>query len=391
MWTGRCVLGEADVRALAETLARCGRGLLIAGADAAATGEEARAIGRLATALGWPLLADPVSGVRFGGGDGDDVVVDAYDVLLRSRRFSSVAAAARAVVRVGGLPVSKALLQAIEGSPARQIVIAPPGRWPDPFLVAADIVWADPAAACDSVAARIEGRPLDGAWLRLWREAAAAARRHIDRALERSGELFEGRVARALCERLAEDWLLWVGNSMPVRDLDTFVSRTGCRARVLANRGASGIDGTLSSALGAAGARRERVALLTGDLAFLHDAGGLQIAARQRLDLLIVVVNNDGGGIFSFLPQAELGEAFETYFVTPHGLDLAKATEMARGRHRRAETPERLAEALDAALGEKGLRVVEAVVSRETNRRIRDAIVETATAAVDDVVGERVP
>jgi len=419
VWAGRCVLDDADTAALAETLTRCGRGLLIAGPDAAMTRADARAIERLASVLGWPLLADPVSGVRFtgGGGDaassgilidgtsphelrgmhGDDdvssgVLIDAYDGVLRSPRFRARTETADVIVRVGGLPVSKVLLTTIEQSRARQIVLAPPGLWPDPFLVASDVVWADPAEACRNLASRVEATDrsgVDDAWLGLWQRAAAAARRQIDRAVESSDELFDGRVARALCERLGEDWLLWVGNSMPVRDLDTFVSRTGCRARVLANRGASGIDGTLSAALGAAGARRGRIALLTGDLAFLHDVGGLQIAARQELDLLIAIVNNDGGGIFSFLPQAELGETFERYFVTPHGLDLAKATEMARGRHRRADTPEQLDEALDAARGETGLRVVEALVSRDTNRRIRDAIVESAAAAVDDVVAEQ--
>ncbi|RMF23413.1 MAG: hypothetical protein D6760_05375, partial [Deltaproteobacteria bacterium] len=416
-------------------LARYERGLFVAGADAASTAVEARAIERLASVLGWPLLADPVSGLRFGvsgrgafaggrgcsdraggsspgssdrpaasatqerSGGGHDriadgetlgVHIDEYDVLLRSRRFRAVADGAEVIVRVGGLPVSKALLTAIERSRARQIIFAPPGLWPDPFLVASDVVWADAAQACESMAECLERKERvagDGAWIDLWRSGSTIARRHVDRGLDEAPELFEGRIARALCRRLGEDWLLWVGNSMPVRDLDTFVAGDQCRARVLGNRGASGIDGTLSSALGAASAGQRRVALLAGDLAFLHDVGGLQIAARHRLDLLIVVVNNDGGGIFSFLPQAALGETFERYFVTPHGLDLAKATEMVRGRHWRAQTPGELGAALDEALPQAGLRVVEAVVSRETNRRIRDRIVEAAAAAVDDEIG----
>jgi 2-succinyl-5-enolpyruvyl-6-hydroxy-3-cyclohexene-1-carboxylate synthase len=179
---------------------------------------------------------------------------------------------------------------------------------------------------------------------------------------------------------LPDDAVLVVGNSLPVRHIDTFVGGTDKTLRILANRGANGIDGVLSTALGVAAGSGRPTALLVGDLSFLHDLGGLQIAARHGIDLLVVVLNNDGGAIFSFLPQASLGDTFERYFVTPHGLDLEPAVHMCGGTFVRPATRDAFRSAVHDQLRRPGLRVIEVRTDRGQTRERHAAIVEHALA-----------
>jgi 2-succinyl-5-enolpyruvyl-6-hydroxy-3-cyclohexene-1-carboxylate synthase len=192
---------------------------------------------------------------------------------------------------------------------------------------------------------------------------------------------------QALAAALPDDALLYVASSMAVRDVDLYWPLGTRRLRVLCNRGANGIDGLVSSALGAAAAHPGPCVLLTGDLAFLHDVGGLLAAHRHRLGLTVVVVNDDGGGIFSLLPIAEFGEAagFETFFRTPHGLDLA--TVLGFGAHgTRVATAGALHAALAAALGSPQLHVIEVPLDRAldvASRRRLEAAVSRAVASAE--------
>jgi 2-succinyl-5-enolpyruvyl-6-hydroxy-3-cyclohexene-1-carboxylate synthase len=175
--------------------------------------------------------------------------------------------------------------------------------------------------------------------------------------------------------------LLHVGNSLPVRALDTFVGGRRAALGVACNRGANGIDGVVATALGAAAARPDvPTALVVGDLSFLHDVGALQIAARHRLPLLVVVVNNDGGGIFSFLPQAALGDAFETLFGTPHGLAVEGAVTMCGGRHVHAATRAALGRAVDGWRAAPAFTVIEVPSDRAATRAVHARLVEEACA-----------
>jgi 2-succinyl-5-enolpyruvyl-6-hydroxy-3-cyclohexene-1-carboxylate synthase len=173
---------------------------------------------------------------------------------------------------------------------------------------------------------------------------------------------------------------------MPVRDLDVFAGASDARVEVAGTRGASGIDGVLSAALGTAAVDPRPVVLLVGDLSFLHDLGALQIAHRHRLALTVVVANNDGGSIFSHLPQAALGEPFERYFVTPHGLDLEPAVAMAGGRHHRP-TLAQLGATLAATIGARGLDVVDVHTDRAVAVAAHRACVERAVERVDAMLG----
>jgi 2-succinyl-5-enolpyruvyl-6-hydroxy-3-cyclohexene-1-carboxylate synthase len=283
-------VGEVVVEELAGR-----RGVVVAGRGAAAP-EEVHA---LAAALGWPVLADALSGCRTV----DPTTVAAFDLLVRAGRPTP-----EAVVRLGAPPASKPLAAWLAEALV-QVVVDPTGRFADPDRVATHLV----AGRLAPVA------PAPEQWLTSWQEAEAAAQRALDDAVEPGTE---PAIARAVVRDLGPEHTLVVASSMPVRDVEWFAGPTP--ARVLANRGANGIDGVLSTAVGVALAGGPTVALV-GDLAFLHDVNALLGLAGREVDLTIVVVDNDGGGIFSFLPQADAlpSDEFEQLLGTPHGLDLA--------------------------------------------------------------------
>jgi 2-succinyl-5-enolpyruvyl-6-hydroxy-3-cyclohexene-1-carboxylate synthase len=268
------------------------------------------ALAAAAAALGVPLLAEPLSGARRG-----PAAIAHYDALLRDAGF-----AARhrpdTVVRIGDLPTSKPLRQWLADLDARQVAFDPEGAWQDPAGVVAEVLDADAAAwACAQATA-----PRQSTWLDAWRAADAAAADGIAAVL--GDELSEPAVARALAQ-LAPEVTVFTASSMPVRDVETFWPTRDAPPRVLAHRGANGIDGTVAAAFGAA-ATRARVVLHIGDVALVHDLGALLSASRLGIALTIVLVDNAGGGIFDFLPVASQGDAFEEHVATPTGLDAER-------------------------------------------------------------------
>ena len=271
----------------------------------------AAALGAAAAALGAPLLADPLSGARRG-----PAAVAHYDDLLRDEAF---AAAHRpdTVIRVGDLPTCKPLRQWLAGlDGARQIAFDPEGAWQDPAAVVGEVLDADPAAWARSIA----GPPRPSAWLDAWRRADDAAAEAI--AAELGDAISEPAVARALAQ-LPSEVTVFTASSMPVRDVESFWPARDAPPRVLAHRGANGIDGTLAAAFGAAAAGG-RVVVHLGDVALAHDLGALLSASRLKLALTVVLVDNAGGGIFDFLPVATQVDAFEEHVATPTGLDAER-------------------------------------------------------------------
>jgi 2-succinyl-5-enolpyruvyl-6-hydroxy-3-cyclohexene-1-carboxylate synthase len=307
-------LGDDAVDALAEALESV-RGVIVAGAGAGGAGVHA-----LADRVGWPVLADQRSGARVPA----RTTVAAFDAILRHPRF---AADHRpdVVLRLGEPPASKVLAQWLAASSARQVAVQARGRWIDPDRTAEIVVAGDPARLVAALAKRLGGAAASGApWLARWARAEEFAQRAIEDRISSLDASSEPAVARRLLASLPDGAALVVSSSMPVRDLEWFgAPRLG--VDVFSNRGANGIDGVVSTAVGVALARRSPTALLIGDVALLHDTNGLLNAATRGIDLTIVVVDNDGGGIFSFLPQAtELGaDVFERLFGTPHGVDVA--------------------------------------------------------------------
>jgi 2-succinyl-5-enolpyruvyl-6-hydroxy-3-cyclohexene-1-carboxylate synthase len=309
----------------------------------------------------FPLLADPLSGARTG-----PAAIAHYDALLRGERFVAEHRP-EAILRVGDLPTSKPLRAWLEAhAGVEQVLIPGPSPWPDPM----------------SSGAALAGRELLGtaadageAWLAAWRAADERAAAAIDAAL--GDELSEPRVVRELGARLPGDATLWVASSMPVRDVESFFPVRDDPPRVLANRGANGIDGTVSSAFGAAAAGDPTI-LLTGDVALAHDVGGLLAARRHRLALTIVLLNNDGGGIFEFLPVSGEGDAYVEHVATPLGLDFAHAAALYDCRIVRAASVAGFRAALDESLGATATTIVEVRTDRRENRdlhrRVNDAV-----------------
>jgi 2-succinyl-5-enolpyruvyl-6-hydroxy-3-cyclohexene-1-carboxylate synthase len=258
--------------------------------------------------------------VRCGEHDRSHVVAH-YDVLLRVERFSRDHAP-QLVLRVGDTPTSKPLRDWLAGAP--QVVLDPHAAWHEPTRRAELLLHAAAAPTLDALAATLEMRSAerDPDWLASWREADAL----VAPALAESPDPFEPKVLAGLEPELPEDALVWVSSSMPIRDVEAYFPQTPKRLRFLANRGANGIDGVVSSALGAALGSGRPTWLLTGELALLHDVGGLLAARRVGVDLRIVCLNNGGGAIFDFLPLAEHAEParYEEHIAAPAGVDLAQ-------------------------------------------------------------------
>jgi 2-succinyl-5-enolpyruvyl-6-hydroxy-3-cyclohexene-1-carboxylate synthase len=301
------------------------RGLIVAGAG----GGDPSAVMAMSAALGWPLLADPRSGLRRQ----EPAVIAAADGILRSEQFARTHAP-DVVLALGGRWVSKVVnrfLSASVEAGARSIVVDPDGRWPDPDRHAEAFIRCDPSLFCAEAAECLAGsrsagpEPVGSGWARDWQEAEARAQRAIDDALGPPAGLSEPALARRLLGHLPDGATLMVSSSMPVRDVEAFAAPRSQPPRVLANRGANGIDGVVSTALGVALGTPGPTVLLVGDLAFLHDVSALVGAGGFTAPLTVVVADNGGGGIFSFLETARALDPgpFDTLFGTPQSADPA--------------------------------------------------------------------
>jgi 2-succinyl-5-enolpyruvyl-6-hydroxy-3-cyclohexene-1-carboxylate synthase len=348
------------------------RGVVVAGRAEREQPALAESLARFAAAAGWPLLADPLSWARRGAR-----AVAHYDALLRCEPFAA-AQRATGVLRAGDLPTSKPLRAWLAGLEAEQVAFEPEGVWHDPDAMLWTVLGADPVATLDALTERV--RPGDEAWLEAWAQADAAAGAAIDETL---GEgLGEPRIARELGALLPAGATLFVASSMPVRDVETFMAVRADPPRVLAHRGANGIDGTVSAAFGAAAAGDGPVALLIGDVALAHDLGGLLAAKRLALALTIVLVDNDGGGIFEFLPVAGATDAFEEHVATPTGLDAEHIAGLFGLEYSAPRDPGGFATAVSAGLASDRTTLVHVRTDRKANVTEHRAVWEAVRARV---------
>jgi 2-succinyl-5-enolpyruvyl-6-hydroxy-3-cyclohexene-1-carboxylate synthase len=347
----------------------------------------ARGITRLAATLGAPILADGLANLRVGPHDRSHVIERAATV-LRSASFTGVHVP-DLVLRFGGTPTSRPTLEWLSRVDAEHVVVDD-GGWDEPTLRPTVLVDAAAGELTMMLAdANDIGGTTDPAWLDTWRQADARADRAIRAevaAIAATGEPFEGSVFAELTEALPSGTLVWVGSSMPVRDLDTFLPGGPTGLRFLANRGANGIDGVVSSALGASAAGEGPVVLVIGDLSLLHDLNALAVARLPDLRLTVVLVDNDGGGIFSFLPQSTthrpdvgLPANYEALLGTPHGTDLA-AVARALGADVTELGASGIGRAVARSMGHPGIHVLRLRTERarnvELHRRVLDAAIE---------------
>jgi 2-succinyl-5-enolpyruvyl-6-hydroxy-3-cyclohexene-1-carboxylate synthase len=333
-------------------------------------------LARLARASGFPILAEPTSQLRCGPHDRSSVVT-AYDLLLRDEHFAH-SVVPDLVLRFGEMPTSKPLRIWLAASGADQIVVDPYGDWNEPTRRAAAILRADPTELAAGWAARLEKGEARTAPER-WIEAEAKACAVLDAELDGQGEPAEPGLHRALGFAHRNGDLVYTASSMPIRDQEAFLPATDTDVLFLSNRGANGIDGLVSSGVGAAHASGRPTTIVTGDLGLLHDVGGLAALRDVETPVRIVVIDNDGGGIFGFLPQQDAlpDDEFETLLGTPRGVSVAKAAALFDLPHRRLESLADLPDALATGTG-----LIEMKTDREANVELHRRLAEAVSQAL---------
>lgn len=349
-------------------------GVIVCGASDLGT-RFAEAATRLAARLRCPLLADPLSGLRFGAHDRSTLICR-YDAFLGAFLDTGrEKLKPRWILRFGALPVSKPLLQYLEESGAPVILCDPYRQWPVAAPHTALTLVADPELLCEAVGAHAP-TPGPADWLEWFRGVERISQQRMT-AETREDRPFEGCLIRQLLERLPDGSLLFSGNSMPIRQLDSWSGSAAKRLHIRANRGVSGIDGNLSTFIGLAEGGYPAAVALLGDLAFYHDMNGLLAAAGR--DLVIVLLNNDGGGIFGYLPQAALAD-YERYWNTATGLDFRHSAALYGLNYQRVTCQSAFPGALERALGEGGPQLIEVMIDRDfsitRHRHYRQAVAE---------------
>jgi 2-succinyl-5-enolpyruvyl-6-hydroxy-3-cyclohexene-1-carboxylate synthase len=388
----------AEMGWLAAEVLNKARGLIVCGPQHDV--DAALSIQVLSGICEMPILADPVSQLRCGWDPNSTLGL--YDNYLRDSLISE-SLKPDLILRFGAPPTSKALSTYLQRhADVRQVLISPGASWRDPDLTATAIFRAGIDEFCTSLLETLgspDTRPpfrTDASWFPLWWKIESAARSAVAATLSEREEVSEPAVFHMLADALpasvsAEQLnsaTVFAGNSMPVRDMDSFFPPTVKRVRCLANRGASGIDGVVSTALGAAAVSEGPTVLVIGDLSFYHDMNGLLAAQRFGLSATIVLINNDGGGIFSFLPQHEDAEHFETLFGTPHGLDFSHVAGLYGVDFQRVATREEYRNALKASFDAPGVQVIEIKTDREENLRLHQRIWDEVAKAVEPLGAE---
>jgi 2-succinyl-5-enolpyruvyl-6-hydroxy-3-cyclohexene-1-carboxylate synthase len=366
---------------LAARLQSAKRGVLIAGRMPASA--DTAAVYALAQHLGWPLLPDVGSQLQLAAPGADDPRCLAFDHVL-ARADWREALVPSAVVQFGGPPVSKRLQGALHAwQPATYALVHPGPRRIDPHHDVTHRIQAAPAAFARGLMDMCPRAASPTRYTESWKQANAAAEGALSRALP-SDICSEPQVARLVAAHLPDGHPLVLASSMPVRDADRFARRpSGAPVPVIANRGASGIDGLVATAAGVAIGCGHPATLLIGDLALLHDLNSL--ALLQQAPVVVVVLNNDGGGIFHFLPIAEETDVFEPYFGTPHGMDFAHAAQQFGLLHYRPPTPEAFVEAYTSVTEQGTSALIEIRTDRAENHALHEALVD-AVRSVDHVL-----
>jgi len=370
-----------------DRLRQCARGVLLFGPDIDDPA-LAEAASQLALALGWPVLADPGSGLR-AGPSADRALVAGADLLLRDGA-TAAALAPDLIVRFGGHPTSAAVNAWMARHDEAEVwLVDPADGFRDPAHRALRTFRADARRFCEATLGAIghaQGGPSD--WLAAWKRADAVARAAVQAGMSASPQFLGPQLAQALWQSLPAEAAFYVANSMPLRELDAFAGPRAAALRVLVNRGVNGIDGLVSCALGAAVGLGKPTVLYCGDLAFLHDVGALVAGRQLGANLTVVVANDRGGGIFEYLPVARSvpRELFEQVWATPQPADLCALAAAAGWNATQARSREALVEALEHALG-GGLNVIEVPIDRAANT----ALHATLLAAVSEAAARERP
>jgi 2-succinyl-5-enolpyruvyl-6-hydroxy-3-cyclohexene-1-carboxylate synthase len=365
---GRPTLADESLARVQRQVEAATRGLIVAGPDDTA-GVAADAIADLAEATGFPVFADPLSGARFGPHRHRGNVIGAYDGFLAPDVYADWDDP-DVVLRFGASPTSKALRTYLSTIDARQYLVDPAGEWQEATFTASDLLVADPTEVANGLAESVSRTPDEE-----WHDTlVTAAVRHWEAVESTATVELEGAILERVVSAAPDPATLVVSNSMPVRDLDRFGPPRDADLTVLGNRGTSGIDGVTSTALGAGSATTDPLVFVTGDLAYFHDMNGLLALDRFDISATIVLIDNDGGGIFHMLPIEDYDPPFTDQFKTPHGLDFA-ATETLYGLSFTAVADlDAFESAYEQSLEAPGTQVIAVETDAERSHRRREAI-----------------
>ena len=376
--------GAVDVTSAAERLAdlvdRHERGVIVTG-PLPTEGSTATALLALASVSGWPVLADVASQLRRGGA-GDAAVVSTAHHLLKATAFTE-RHRPDVIARVGGTPVSATVSAWIETSPGELVLVDGAGRWEEPTFTFGEVLAAPPGPLAARTAELLGAHRHDSDWRRSWVDADATARAALENALG-VGKFLAPQLVRALGDSLPDGATLYLSNSLPVRDAEMFLAATSTTVHVQVHRGANGIDGLTSAAAGAALDAPGPVVLLTGDLAVLHDIGGLVTAGQLGTPLTIVVPDNAGGGIFDHLPIAGRGEAvgYTELFRTPHRVDMAGLAALPGVVHTRVDDRGDFVLAVERALASRAIDLIEVPIDADADLAEHERLGAAVVAAV---------
>lgn len=340
------------------------------------------AVLELSKKLGYPILADPLSQLRSGPFE-KDMVIDCYDAFLKSDKAKGNLKP-ELVIQFGGQPVSKPLslfLKDVRDS-TEHLIIDGSGGWRDPNRVSNHMIHCDETVFCRQLQQMLDTRS-ESSWKTLWIDVNHRTKNIMNSYIQSVSDMEEGKAVSMLCSLLPPDSTVYIGNSMPIRDMDTFFHTNENNIRLMGNRGANGIDGVVSSALGAAVHCRP-LYLLIGDLSFFHDMNGLLAAKLHKININIILLNNDGGGIFSHLPQAEEGENFELIFGTPTGLNFEYAAMMYNGQYTKVLNWEDLRVSVMESTSNEGLNVIEIPTDRSRNLQVHRALWEQVSREINN-------
>jgi 2-succinyl-5-enolpyruvyl-6-hydroxy-3-cyclohexene-1-carboxylate synthase len=383
---------QPDSGAVERTAAICGgtrRGLIVCGPGPLRQRRLRESVGRLARATGFPVLAESTSQLRLGDGRDGVVRCDAFDAVLRSPAFRETHRP-DVIVQIGAAPVSGGYEQyALAYTDVPTIVVAPHG-WQDPFSRATELILSDPQLTLDKLVEAI-GTSVSPAsdWSDEFDEANRRAWTVIDSDIANGDERFsEGAAVRTVLESIPNGSLLMLGNSLSVREVDTFCRPGSVDVDILCQRGANGIDGIVAGASGSATAQEQPVTVLLGDVSFLHDLTGLALAGRAGVPVVVVVVNNNGGRLFEQLPLASVGglppEVME-HVTTPHDAQLEHAALLFGHRYGAAWSAPELAALIDEAYAAPGCTVIEAKVSAHGAAAQHRRVFAGIAAAVEEL------
>jgi 2-succinyl-5-enolpyruvyl-6-hydroxy-3-cyclohexene-1-carboxylate synthase len=358
---GELTINDRQFKEVASRLIGIEKGIIICGNVADETFAES--VTHLSAKLHYPILADPLSQLRSGHHSLENVV-ETYDTFLRNEDAKAYLKP-DVVIRFGAMPVSKALTIFLkENHGAEQYVVDGAGGWRDPNALSTEMIYCNETIFCDKLLDLIEPVNSSG-YLKKWQDLNLLTKDNMS-LINDISTLSEGRLFNHLADILPEKATLFVGNSMPIRDLDSFFTNNKKSIKVLANRGANGIDGTVSTALGAA-LNSKPLYLVLGDLTFFHDLNGLIAAKLYNIDIHIILINNNGGGIFSFLPQSQHPKNFEMLFGTPLDIEFEHAVKMFNGKYSKINNWDHFDTVIRQSQENKGINVYEFNTNRDSN------------------------